>query len=276
MVQEQDFKKKIKKGRETMRERKIFSKNELTEAQKKKRDRIKFHFRIVTCVVFLLAMAGITYLVYPIVHGVGSEGWLDSVREQISGYGGISGVLVFLAIQAAQVLVAVVPAVQVVGGALYGWFWGTIISFAGIVLGSMAVWGIVKKLGAPLVQAVISEKHRKKFSFLEDDRKLIIILIILYIIPGIPKDVITYLVPLTGVKMRDFFLYVMPWRIPAILLSAAVGSNATKGNYVSTIVFVAVTVVIAVLGLIFKDKIVALLSKRKKNSKNSKSDKIAD
>lgn len=253
-----------------MRERKLFLKGELTEEQQKKKEKFRLHFRIITAVVFLLAMAGITYLVYPIFQGVGKDGWLEGVQERISGYGGIKGVLVFLFIQAMQVLVAVVPAIQIVGGVLYGWFWGSVISFAGIVLGSMAVWGIVKKLGTPLVQAIVSEKHMKKFSFLEDDRKLIIILMILYIIPGIPKDVVTYLVPLTKIKMRDFFLYVLPWRIPAIMLSAAVGSNATKGNYVTTIVFVCLTVLIAILGLIFKDKILAALSKRRKGGKSNK------
>lgn len=252
-----------------MKERKLFLKGELTEEQQKKKEKFQLHFRIITAVVFLLAMAGITYLVYPIFKGVGKDGWLEGVQERISGYGGIKGVLVFLFIQAMQVLVAIVPAIQIVGGVLYGWFWGSIISFAGIMLGSMAVWGIVKKLGAPLVQAIVSEKHMKKFSFLEDDRKLIIILIILYIIPGIPKDVVTYLVPLTKIKMRDFFLYVLPWRVPAIMLSAAVGSNATKGNYVTTVVFVCLTVLIAVFGLIFKDKILAALSKRKKSGKTN-------
>lgn len=256
-----------------MRERKIFSKAALTGEQLERKKKIEFYFRIITCVVFLLAMAGITYLLYPIFKGVGTDGWIEGVQERISGYGGVHGVFMFLAIQAMQVLVAVIPAIQVVGGVLYGWFWGTILSFAGILLGSMAVWGIVKKLGAPLVHAIISEKHRKKFSFLEDDHKLIIILIILYIIPGIPKDVLTYLVPLTKIKMRDFFLYVMPWRLPAIMLSAAVGSTATHGEYTAAIVFVCVTVAIALFGLIFKNKIVEAISKRKRKRKSSKSTK---
>ena len=172
------------------RELKLFSK-ELTPEQQEKRKKIEMCFRAISCVVFLLAMIGIGYLVFPIFSGVGQKGWLDGVQKRISGYGGIHGVLMFLAIQALQVLVAVIPAIQVVGGVLYGPFFGSLISFLGIVLGSLAVWGIVKKLGAPLVQAIVSEKHLKKFSFLEDDHKLLLILIILYIIPGIPKDVVT-------------------------------------------------------------------------------------
>ena len=125
--------------------------------------------------------------------------------------------------------------------------------------------GIVKRLGKPLVEAVIGEKHIRRFGFLEDEHKLIIILIILYIIPGVPKDVITYLVPLTDIKLRDFLLYVIPFRLPAILLTTALGSNLTKGNYTAAIVIVGAIVVIAVLGFIFRDRILSALDKRKKS-----------
>ncbi len=249
-----------------MKEIRLFSdkKEPLTAEQLKKKKKAQLGIRAFSCAVFLLAMAGITYLLYPIFKGVGTDGWLESLSERLSGYSGIHGLAVFLLIQAMQVLIAIIPAIQVVGGVLYGWFWGAVASFAGIVLGSLAVWGIVKKLGTPLVEAVISEKHIKKFGFLEDEHKLLLILVILYIIPGIPKDVVTYIVPLTKVKMRDFFLCVMPWRIPSILLSTAFGSNVTKGNYTAAIVFISIIVLIAVIGLSLKDKILERLNKRRK------------
>lgn len=247
--------------------RPLFSGSDTTDPEQlKKKKKAQLKVRAVSCAVFLFAMAGITYLLYPVFKGVGTEGWLNSLNERLSGYSGLHGLAVFLLIQALQVLIAIIPAIQFVGGALYGWFWGAVVSFAGIVLGSLAVWGIVKKLGAPLVEAMVSEKHIKKFGFLEDEHKLLLILAILYIIPGIPKDVLTYIVPLTKVKMRDFFICVMPWRIPSILLSTAFGSNVTRGNYAAAIVFISVIAVIAVLGVTFKDKILEKLNKRKKRS----------
>ncbi len=247
--------------------------NELSSEQLERKSKRVYHTRIISCIVFIIAMAGITYLLYPIFKGVGEDNWLASVQESISKYSGISGLLIFLAIQTLQVLVAVIPAIQVVGGMLYGWFLGAIVSFIGIVFGSLLVWGIVKKLGSPIVESVVSEKHLKRFSFLEDDRKLIIILIVLYIIPGIPKDVLTYIVPLTKIKMKSFFLYVMPFRLPSILLSTALGSNVTSGNYRWTMVFIAVIIFVALLGFIFKDKVLDLFSKRKNRTKKDNKEK---
>lgn len=230
-------------------------KNELTPDETARKEKHKNVIRIVSAVVFVLAMLGITYLLLPILKSLGQDGWQEKVQEAVTSHGKIGGLLIFLAIQALQVIVAVVPAIQAVGGVLYGWFFGAIVSFAGIVLGALAVWGIVKKLGKPLVEATVGEKHLKRFRFLEDERKLTVILIILFIIPGVPKDVVTYIVPLTKIKMRDFFLCVLPFRIPSIILTTALGSNLTSGNYVGAIVISAVILVIAVLGLIFKDKI---------------------
>lgn len=252
------------------RERKFFSKEELTPEQIERRNRMKLKLRIISCAMFIIAMIGITYLLYPVFKGVGSDDWLSTLEERLSGYGSAVGFLLFILIQALQVLVAVIPAVQIVGGVLYGWFIGSLASFAGILLGTLAVWGIVKKLGAPLVEAVVSEKHLKRFGFLEDERRLILILVILFLIPGIPKDVVTYIVPLTKVKLRDFLLCVLPWRFPSILLSAAFGSNVKSGHYAAAIVFISVIVIIAVAGVVFKNKILEFLSRHSRRGKLNK------
>lgn len=238
-----------------------------------RREKHKNIIRIVSIVVFILAMVGIAYLMLPIVkemvQEVDREGGAQDIRERFAKHGKINALLIFLAIQALQVVVAVVPAVQAIGGVLYGWFFGGIFSFAGIVIGALAVWGIVKKLGKPLVEATVGEKHLKRFKFLEDEHKLTIILIILFIIPGVPKDVLTYIVPLTKVKMRDFFFVVLPFRIPSIILTTALGSNLTSGNYAAAIAISAVILVIAIVGLIFKDKILDHLNKRHRARKQS-------
>lgn len=253
--------------------RSLFKREELTPEQTAKRDKNRRIIRIISAVFFLVAMAGMTYLLLPLLHGIGKEGYFEKVQETITSRGTFRGLILFLALQALQVVVAIIPAIQIVGGLLYGWFIGGFLSFAGILLGTLAVWGIVKLLGAPLVEAVVSEKHLKRFSFLDDEKRLILILIILYIIPGVPKDVITYLVPLTKIKLRDFMLYVMPFRLPAIFLSSAFGFNITEGNYTAAIFVVVIIALIACAGFFFKDKVLDYLSKRHKRSRLHKSDK---
>lgn len=188
---------------------------------------------------------------------------LTNLSEKLGRYSGIWGIIVFLLVQTAQVIIAVIPPIQIVGGVMFGWFWGAVLSFAGVYLGSFIIYTLVKKIGSPIVEAFVNEKQMNKFKFLQDEKKLTGILIILYLIPGIPKDVITYIVPLTKVSKRDFFLYVMPFRLPAVIMSAILGSNFGKGNYIAAGVILGILVLIGIVGFFFKDKIVQMLKERK-------------
>ena len=247
--------------------------SELNAEQLKRRKTRQRKVRVISVIVLILAIAGLTYMLMPLFEGFGQEGWNEKVRERIDSYGTVSGIFIFLGIQALQVPVAIVPAIQIVGGVLYGWFFGTILSYAGIVIGSLAVWSMVKWIGAPIVEAFFTEKSLRKFKFLEDEHKLMIILIVLELMPGIPKDLIAYLVPLTKIKMKNFFLYVLPFRIPSILLTTAFGNSITQGDYVKTIIFSAAMLIIALAGVLFKDKLLNSLNKRKEKRKQHKLNK---
>ena len=53
---------------------------------------------------------------------------------------------------------------------------------------------------------MVPTKYLDKFRAFEKSGKLNMIVFILFLIPGLPKDVFTYLVPLTDMRMRDFVL----------------------------------------------------------------------
>ncbi len=247
--------------------------SELSPEQLKHRKKRQKTVRIISMIVLILAIAGLTYMLMPLFEGFGQEGWNEKVRERIDSYGTVSGIFIFLGIQALQVPVAIVPAIQIVGGVLYGWFFGTVLSYLGIVIGTLAVWGMVKWIGTPIVEAFFTEKSLRKFKFLEDERRLVIILMILELMPGIPKDLIAYLVPLTKIKPKSFFLYVLPLRIPSILLTTAFGNSITRGDYMMSVIFSAVMLATAAAGLIFKDKLLSALNKRRENRKQHKFNK---
>jgi len=124
---------------------------------------------------------------------------------------------------------------------------------------------LAEKFGRPIVEAFVDEKQLKKFKFLQNEKKLTVILIILYLIPGIPKDVISYIVPLTPISKKDFFYYVMPCRLPAIMLSTILGSNVKSGNFTVALVVLGVALVAGIVGFLFKDVIVNKMKQHKKN-----------
>lgn len=237
--------------------------NNGNKPEKTRSEIYKRRVRMISAVAFLVLIIAATVACIPLINDLRSEQGLEQMKERLESYGGLAGGLIFTLIQALQVVIAVVPPIQILGGVLFGWVLGAVLSTLGVFIGAAAVFFIVDKLGRPLVEAFVDEKLFRKFSFLQDERKLVAILMLLYIVPGIPKDVITYLVPMTKVKKKDFFLFVLPCRIPAIVLSTVFGSNVKSGNYVTAIVIVAVFVAMAVAGFFLREPLLARLNRRR-------------
>lgn len=238
------------------------------EQRKNRRRKI---VRYISLAVFLLIITLLTVKAYPYVKGLDfrNEEDREKLLSLFDRFDTFWSIIVFVLLQALQVVIAIIPPIQIVGGMMFGWFFGAIFSFAGVMLGTFVIFLLVRFLGRPIVEAFVSDKHLEKFAFLNDEDKLIRILIVLYVIPGVPKDVLSYIVPLTKIKRRDFFMYVMPFRIPAVLLSALFGQSLMSGSYVLMIVLVCVFVLIAVLGFVFREKIITGLKTRKKERKDN-------
>ncbi len=232
---------------------------------KEKSKKHKKTVQIISVCAFIAVIVIVTIAAIPLVKALRTEEGLRALQERLSKYSGIWGILIFTFIQALQVVIAVIPPIQIVGGLLFGWFWGGLLSFAGTVLGTLCIFLLVKKFGRPLVEAFVDEKHLSKYKFLQDARKLTVILMILYLIPGVPKDVISYIVPLTKISKRDFFMYVMPCRLPAIIISTVFGSNVGDGNFNAAIIVIGIAFIIGIFGYLFKDVIVNKMKQHKKN-----------
>lgn len=224
--------------------------------------RNKRRVQIISLIAILAVLAAATVLSIPLIKAFRSPEGLTALKEKLESYSGAWGVTVFVTIQALQVVIAVIPPIQIVGGLLFGWLWGCVFSFLGTLIGTFVIFVMVAKFGKPLVEAFVDEKHLKRYKFLNDERKLTLILMMLYLIPGIPKDVISYIVPLTKIRRRDFFLYVMPCRLPAIVMSTVFGSNVGDGNMKAAAIIVTVIALIGILGFAFKDKILEKMKKR--------------
>lgn len=222
---------------------------------KNKINKDSLKYKIIVFVVYLLVIAGLTVALIPFAKLLMSENGMEKFRDMLENYK-YSGWIIFTLVQALQVIAVIVPPVQIVGGMLFGGVLGSILSILGLWLGSAAVFFIVKTSGKPLVEAFISKKDIKKFAFLEDTDKISFALFVLYLIPGTPKDALTYLAGLTKIDSKTFLFAVLPARIPMIVISAFFGNSVSKGHYVLTIVFGIVIFAFAVFGFVFREKAV--------------------
>ena len=122
-------------------------------------------------------------------------------REYLLSFGPWSAV-VFMLFQVIQVVIAVIPGepVQLAGGYIFGTFLGTVYSTIGITTGYIIVFFAVKLFGYPLVKRFVPEKEFEKFSILINSPKLEATIFLLFLIPGIPKDILVYVAGLTPIN----------------------------------------------------------------------------
>lgn len=220
-------------------------------------------FKFAGLIAFFVIMCVICVLIWPYVHEMFEPGGLDRVMDKVQN-AGPAGVVILLVIQFLQIVVAFIPGevVQIAAGMLYGPWAGAVVVLAGCVVSSAFVFVLVHKLGAPFVQGMVPTKFLDKFRHFEASGKLNTVVFVLFLIPGLPKDVFTYLVPLTDMSMRAFLLLSNIARIPGIVVSTYAAAGIVEGDYLQSAVIFAVAALIAVAGILGYNRLMKLLERR--------------
>lgn len=220
-----------------------------------KKKKIRAAVNIVLLAAFILLLVFVTVKYGPgITRLVRSR---EEFRTLLVSYG-CKSAFIFMFFQILQVVIAVIPGefIQIAGGYVFGTTLGTFFSILGILCGSIIVFFITRLLGYPLVKTFVPEKRLKKFDFLMNSEKSEVTMLILFLIPGVPKDVLTYIAGLTPIKPVRFFIIAMAGRLPALFVSAFIGSSIQAEKYLAVIIASIAAVALFVAGILLKDKVV--------------------
>ena len=184
-------------------------------------------------------------------------------REYLLSFGPWSAG-VFMLFQVLQVVIAVIPGepVQIAGGYIFGTVWGTIYSTLGITIGYIIVFTSVKLFGYPLVKIFAPKKELEKFSVLVNSPKLETTIFLLFLIPGIPKDILVYIAGLTPIKPVLFFIIITFARFPAMLGSSFIGAKIESSQYLIAVIFSVTASILFVFGYIYKKRIINFIHLR--------------
>ncbi|WP_276685781.1 TVP38/TMEM64 family protein, partial [Slackia piriformis] len=221
-------------------------------------------FKFGGLIAFFVLMAVVCVAIAPLILELTEPGGVERVVQDVRN-AGPGGVLILLGMQFLQVVVAFIPGevVQVAAGMMYGPWGGAAVVLVGCVISSAFIFFIVHKLGAPFVRAMIPEKWMGKLEDFEETDKLDVMVFVLFLIPGLPKDVFTYLVPLTDMSMRNFLVLSTVGRIPGILMSTLAADGLMEGDIMRSVLLFLVAAGIAALAIVFHEKIMHAFAKKK-------------
>lgn len=187
---------------------------------------------------------------------------LEEFKKYILSMGHF-GVLMIILFQGLQTIIAPIPGevIQIAGGYFYGIPLGTIYNLIGLIIGSGMAFYFARLIGRDFVENLIKKKNLKWINNIMESKKFEIILFIIFIVPGLPKDFMIYVAGLTNLKPIKFFVISVISRLPWIMISASVGANINAGNYGMTIVILVIAIIGFLLGVLYKDWIIKKLSK---------------
>ncbi|NFS05256.1 TVP38/TMEM64 family protein, partial [Clostridium botulinum] len=185
-----------------------------------------------------------------------------NIENIILSYGSY-GIILFLIFQIIQVVAFFIPGevMQIAGGYIYGTLLGSVYSLIGITLGSVFVFLLAHIYGRPLVHKIISKKDLKFFDRVLNIGSIKLIVFLLYLIPGIPKDALGYICGISDIKFKDFFILSTLGRIPGVLASAYFGANIHTGNKSILIIVGVVSSLVFIIGVLNGEKIIKKIGK---------------
>ncbi len=186
------------------------------------------------------------------------------LKETVRSWGYMAP-LVFIVIQAMQVIISPIPGeiTGPVGGALFGTVWGLIYSTIGLTLGTLVCFALGRLWGEPLIRPWLSEHHWEKMTFIIEAEGAIICFI-LYLIPGFPKDIISYLFGMSPMPFWVFALVSTIGRMPGTWIGSYFGAHVGEQQYIYAIAFIAIVAAICLPLYYYRDRIVQRLQRKRR------------
>ncbi|MBE6784329.1 MAG: TVP38/TMEM64 family protein [Ruminococcaceae bacterium] len=164
--------------------------------------------------------------------------------------------VVFVGIRALQTVVKFIPAepLEIGSGYVYGIWGGLFYCMLGTEIGSFIILFITKLFGMKVINLFVSQEKIDSIKFLQNESKLKTTLFFIYLIPGTPKDFITYFIGKTKVKISHFLIITGIARIPSIITSTWCGAELGEKNYLRAAIIFGVTLAISLIGTFFYKK----------------------
>jgi uncharacterized membrane protein YdjX (TVP38/TMEM64 family) len=174
---------------------------------------------------------------------------------------GVAAPLVFICLQILQVVVFIIPGEipQIAGGYLFGMALGTLYSVTGILIGSAINFYLARFLGIPFVKALFSREKLEKTQQLAASPQSQIIFFILFLIPGLPKDLFTYVAGLSPISFFTFLIISGAGRLPGIIGSTLIGEAASQKNWILVTAISIIAVILFFTGYFYREKIFGLI-----------------
>ena len=157
-----------------------------------------------------------------------------------------------------QCFIAFVPGepFEIAGGYAFGTREGTALCVLACSIGSIGIFLLVRRFGVQLVELFFPREKLRSLLFLQTSPKRKLLFLIIYMLPGTPKDLFCYYAGLTDLSFVQWVLICTLGRFPSIITSTVGGDALGDQNYWFAVIVFAVTLLISGAGLLYYQRMV--------------------
>ena len=208
-------------------------------------------FKYILMIIVIVLLIGLIVYLFPVIKNLSTpEGQLE-FKNQVSNMGFL-GLLALFGLQFAQIFLIILPGepIEILAGMCYGGIGGTLFITISACIISSIIFFAVRKFGRKFVYSFCSKERIEKIEnskLFKNPKKIEWIMLLLFVIPGTPKDLLAYIAGLLPLKPLRFILISTFARLPSVVSSTFAGSSIVAGNWKVSIIIYVVT--FALVGL---------------------------
>lgn len=189
-------------------------------------------FKIFLAIIVLSLFLGIIIYLFPIMKDLSTLEGQITFKEKVEN-SGILGLLSLFGLQVAQIFLIIVPGepIEILAEMCYGSLWGTVFIMLSACIISTTIFLLVRKFGRKFVYDFCDKSKVEKIEnskVFQNPKKIEFIMLILFLIPGTPKDLLVYVAGLLPIKPLKFIIISTFARFPSVITSTLAGENVAK------------------------------------------------
>ncbi|MBS5335381.1 MAG: VTT domain-containing protein [Anaerovoracaceae bacterium] len=180
----------------------------------------------------------------------------DDIIAYLQSYR-LESIPIYIYIQVTQIIISIIPGqiFNLAAGYLYTFFPALLFSIIGAFVGTLVSFWIARWLGSDFVHIFFGREKTQDYVKKLNSKKAYTIVFFIYLIPGIPKDVVSYAAGVSDMKFKPFMLLSLIGRLPGMMGSIMIGSMWHKEEYIGMIILAVLAITAFILCIVFRKKI---------------------
>lgn len=215
-------------------------------------------FKLTMTILAIAIIVGIIIYMFPVMRKLSTKEGQLAFKEKVSS-SGILGLLMLFALQVAQIFLIIIPGepIEILAGMCYGPIWGTVFIMVSAGIISTIIFFLVRKYGKRFVYNFCDKEKVAKIEnskLFKNPNKIEMIMFILFLLPGTPKDLLVYIAGLLPINPVKFVIISVFARFPSVISSTLAGANLAVGDWKKSIIMYLAIVLVAIIVILIANK----------------------